>query len=233
MVAHEVWGWSGGGLSRSEASSLSCTWQRSRDTWNIPATFCYRSEVWGPFTVFLFKADLLLCVSSPVNSSLWLHCLCLPITVTSALTNVKSRTFVSRRRFRVLPTRCCFSRRYVLQSRVWHVNSCYSNTWSLNVRIDTRILIIGWTNWWCFPQRKRSNDEPLCPEVPERNEPVSRLSTPAGHSGSQGATLDTEYGAQRLCPPAQTLSPNESWTASVKSHARTLNMEPVFRRILV
>lgn len=38
------------------------------------------------------------------------------------------------------------------------------------------------------------NDEPLCPEVPERDEPGSRPSTPAGHGGSQGATLDTEYG---------------------------------------
>ncbi|XP_005754830.1 serine/threonine-protein kinase ppk4-like, partial [Pundamilia nyererei] len=40
------------------------------------------------------------------------------------------------------------------------------------------------------------DDEPLCAEVTERDEPVSRLSTPAGHGGSQGAMLDTECGVR-------------------------------------
>ncbi|CAI5687645.1 unnamed protein product [Oreochromis niloticus] len=33
------------------------------------------------------------------------------------------------------------------------------------------------------------DDEPRCPEVNERDEPVSRPCTPAGHGGSQGAML--------------------------------------------
>lgn len=41
------------------------------------------------------------------------------------------------------PNCCCFSARYILQSRVWNVNSCYRNIWSLNVRIDTQILIMS------------------------------------------------------------------------------------------
>lgn len=93
--------------------------------------------------MFLFKADSLLCVSSPVIPSLWLHCLCLSIMVTSALKNVKSRTLVSRWKFPAPPNCCCFSARYILQSRVWNVNSPYRNIWSLNVRIDTQILIMS------------------------------------------------------------------------------------------